>query len=385
MQFRRFLRFLFPRLQLAIVPDEGGGSETPAVDGGTPSDQPPAGEVDTGGQQQAVDTSKPASMLDAMFGAKPAAQAQPGETQEQAAQRLRDEKGRFAPNPPADPNAKPAAAAPIKPAAQPQQPTAQQPAKPAEKAEHQMPEGLKPEAQQRFQNLVSTNKELTARVQEWQPIVDSALQLQQTFQTNGVRREQFDQAMQVVGLMNRGDLEGALKVIDEQRALISMALGRPLPGADPLAKFPDLRQAVDNLQITEAHAIELARGRTQQHAQQQVQQRQQVEQHQNQQSQQAVQQGQVAVDTFCKRMMQTDMDYASIEPVLLQQIQGGLLNGVPPTHWAALIEKTYGLIKQTAGTVRSQVQTTTVLRPTGGEPPRQAPQNMHQAMWGAKA
>jgi hypothetical protein len=305
-------------------------------------------------------------MQEAMF---PTAKPQPGETPEAAAQRVRDEAGRFAKKPPEQA---------AKPGEQPQKP-------PAKVDPNAMPEGLTPKAQERFQALANTNKELTAKVQEFQPIVESALGLQQTFREHGVKREQFDQAMQVVGLMNRGDLDGALKVLDEQRALISMALGRPLPGADPLAKFPDLRERVDALQLTEQDALELARNRTVNHGRQQAERQQQEQQEREQRSQQETHQGQLAVDKFCKTRMAQDMDYAKIEPLLLQQIQQGLLEGVPPSRWAFIVEKNYDLIKQTAGMTRTAGPSTSVLRPTGGDSPASKPRTMHEAMWGSKA
>jgi hypothetical protein len=247
-----------------------------------------------------------------------------------------------------------------------------------------MPEGLTAKAQERFQTLANTNKELTARVTEWEPIVQSALALQDTFIQNGIKREQFDQAMQVVGLMNRGDLQGALQALDEQRRLISLHLGQSLPGVDALAEHPDLRAEVDNLQLTEQRALEIARSRmVQNHQQQASRQHQQVQQTQ-QQEERARNDSMVAVDRFCKARMADDMDYAAIEPLLLKQIEGGLLEGVPYQHRAALVEKTYGLIKQTASATRASGHTTSVLRPTGGESPRQTPKTMHEAMWGGR-
>lgn len=363
----KFRRFLLSRPYRSPEPGEdGAGTVDTTVNTGAEGAAPPADTGATATAAPADTGSKPGTMLEAMFGqeAKAPTEAEAAEAaaKGQTIQQLRDEKGRFA------------GKAPEAPAADPTK-------KPPVVDPNAMPEGLTPKAQERFQTLANTNKELTARVQEYEPIVASARELQATFQTHGVKREQFDQAMEVVGLMNRGDLQGALRVLDEQRALISMHLGKPLPGADALANFPDLRQAVDNLQITEEHALELARGRTVQNYSQQAQQRQQAEQQSQQQAQEQHQAGVRAVDGVCKRLEQSDMDYAAIEPMLLKEINDGLLRGVPPSEWARIVEKTYGLIKQTASATRSSAPSTTVLRPTGGESPRQAPKTMHEAMW----
>jgi hypothetical protein len=363
--------------------DGGGFVETPTPSTGTTATPEPASTGTQGSAAPAgTETATgPKDMLEAMFGQKPAP-ATEAEKQEAAAagktvQQLRDERGRFAGKAPLEP----AAAKPLDPKA-----------KPEGEDLTQMPEGLTAKAQQRFQALANSNKELSAKVAEVQPIVEQAMGLQKTFQQNGIKREQFDQAMQVVGLMNRGDLRGALAALDEQRKLISLTLGESLPGADALADFPDLRSAVDNLQITEQHALEIARGRFNQgqqrqnaQRQQQENQRQQAQQDQEQQYQTAARTAQVAVDRFCQTMQKSDLDFARIEPMLLEQIQGGLLQDVPPHRWPELVQKTYGLIKQTAGQVRgSSGATSMALRPAGGEAPTAQPKSMHEAMWGAR-
>lgn len=353
------------------------GSGDPAPDLGAPGADAPDGGESTATPATTGAETKPTSMLEAMF---PNKATETPEEQAAAEQRARDERGRFATKAPVDPNAPPV------------DPT-KKPADPSELTK--MPEGLTPKAQERFQALANTNKELAGKLEAVSalvggnmdavaPMLQSAQALQQTFQEHGVRREQFDQGMQVIGMINRGDLEGAQKFMQEQLRLISLATGKPVGAVDTLAGHQDLRDAVDNLQMTEAHAIEVARSRLVQQNTQQAQQRQQQEHSQQKATQQAVHQGQLAVDKFCKTQMSSDLDYSKIEPLLLKEIQEGLLNGVPPQAWAGIVEKTYRLIKQTSATAR-QGQTTTVLRPTGGEAPTAKPKTGYEAMWGKPA
>lgn len=355
-------------------PGADGTGDTVAAPGAPAADAAQA--PDTGTAPPTAD--KPASMMEAMF---PKKEATP-EEQAAAEQRARDEKGRFATKAPVDPNAPPA------------DPTKKPPVDPNELTK--MPEGLTPKAQERFQALANTNRELSSKLEAVSslvggnldavaPMLQSVQALQQTFQEHGVKREQFDQGMEVIGMINRGDLKGAKEVMLEQLRLISLATGEPMGTVDTLAGFPDLRQAVDSLQLTEAHAIEMARARTVQTGQQQAQQRQQQEQQTQQQSAQAIQSGQMAVDKFCKAQMSTDLDYAKIEPLLLKEIQEGLLQGVPPQAWAGIVEKTYRLIKQTSAMARVGGSSTSVLRPTGGESPTAKPKSAFEAMWGKSA
>lgn len=324
---------------------------------------------------EASESAKPTSMMEAMF--PKAAEGTP-EEEAAAAQRARDELGRFAAKPAVDPKAQDPAKKPT-----------------AEPDLTKMPEGLTPKAQERFQALANTNKELTSKLEAVSslvggnleavaPMLQSVQALQQTFQEHGVRQEQFEQGMQVIGMINRGDLEGAQRFMQEQLRLISLATGKPVGAVDSLAGHPDLREAVDNLQMTQEHAMEVARARMVQNNTQQMQQRQQQEERQQQESRQAIQQGQLAVDKFCKAQMSTDLDYAKIEPILLKKIQGGLLQGIPPNAWAGIVQKTYELIKETSATAR-QGTTTTVLRPTGGEAPSAQPKTAFEAMWGKPA
>jgi hypothetical protein len=363
MKIRRFFSRVYRKPLDGDGSDEGSGpvvDSAPAVDTAAPADTSAPAEAD-----------KPASAHEAMWG-KPSGDPLPGETAEATAARLRDEQGRFAKKPEGE-----QPLVPPKPGEAPKKPEAVNPL-------HVMPEGLSPKGQERFQTLVNTNKEYEQRLQQYEPMVQSAQALQQTFQEHGVRREQFDQGMQVIGMINRGDLASAQKVLEEQLRLISLATGKPIGIVDPLVDFPDLREQVDSLQLAEAQAIQLARARMGERSQQQAQQRQQQEQQVQQQTQQAVQGGQLAVDKFCKARMTTDLDYAKIEPLLLTQIQDGLLEGVPPARWAAIVEKTYNLIKQTASIPRSSTGAG-VLRPTGAATAQQAPRSGFEAMWGKSA
>lgn len=285
--------------------------------------------------------------------------------------------------------AKPAPADPTKPA----DPSKPDPAKPEVKVDPakpedltKMPDGLSKPAQERFQKLANANKELT---EQHKQVLDSVEPFRKALQENGIVKEQFDQAASVIGMMNRGDLDGAMKVLDEQRRLLSLAMGKPVPGVDALTDFPDLRQKVDQMQITEEDALEIARTRShdkQRQANEQRQQEQQQQQNQQRQTQQQEQKawndGLQAVETFTSEMKKTDLDFAAIEAKLVPRIPA-LIRGVPPAQWADKVKNLYELIKETAGGSRQASTASNTLRPTGSASPSQAPKSMHEAMWGA--
>jgi len=303
----------------------------------------------------------------------------------------RDEFGRFAPRQPGDPQQ-------TQVAPQDQQPTdqAKQAPKPEDKPAAETPddllkepEGLTPKGSERFQKLANTVKEQQRQIEQR----DQALaEVRETFQSHGISREQFHQAAEVIGALNRGDFDAAERVLMEQLQQIAIARGRPVGQIDALAEFPDLRQQVDQLMLTEEHALQLARGRVmERNSQQQLQAQQrehQEQQRQAQQQQQIQQERQTAlqgIDAFTAEMASKDMDWPVIEAKLLPRIQT-LLQGVPPSQWLNVVKTQYELIKDVSSGARQQQQTTVgqVLRPTGQGSPAAAPKSMFDAMWGGR-
>lgn len=352
----KLLRYLFRFLMPSIMEGEGGG---------TPIESTPAAI------EAPVDTSTPAA----------SAEGQPATMLDAISRHFeRDEQGRF--KSPAEQAASAAAAAPgalpgAKPAADPLKPA-------AEDDPTAMPEGLGQKAQERFQKLAGTVKELT---QQTQALNEQVGYVRDTFQQHGITQPQFEQAAEVLGMLNKGDYRGALQVLDQQRQQIALALGEPLPGVDALAGFPDLRQRVDGLLMTEADAIELARHRQTQGYQRQQYEQQQSQQREQQGQQQAIQTAQSAVDTWWKQTAATDIDAPAIEAKLLPHIPA-LLQGVPPAAWANVIQQQYRILKEAAGSFRRQPSPQgggDPLRPTGsGSAPQQRPGSMEEAMWGKR-
>lgn len=344
----------------------------------------PADEGGDLGGAPAADTSAPAIDTPVDTTSTPAADAPSSMLDAINRHFSRDELGRFA-----SPAEK--AAAEAAQGAQPGQPAQPKPAAdpnkpPAEDDPTVMPDGLGQKAQERFQRLAGTVKELTARTEQLDQQVSY---VRDTFQQHGISQQQFEQAAGVIGMLNKGDYRGALQVLDQQRQQIALQLGEALPGVDALQGFPDLRQKVDGLLMTEADALEVARLRQTQSVQQQ--QRQQVESQQREQQtqQQAVQTAQAAVDAWWKQTAATDIDAPAIEAKLLPHIPA-LLQGVPPAAWANVIQQQYRILKEAAGSFRRQPPPPSggdlPLRPNGsGSQPQQRPQSMHEAMWGRPA
>lgn len=296
----------------------------------------------------------------------------------------RDELGRFAS--PAEKAAAEAAQAAAQPAAKP----ADAPKPPVDPNapvdDLAMPEGLGQKAQERFQRLAGTVKDLT---QQTQTLESQVSYVRETFQSHGITQQQFEQAAGFIGAINRGDYQAAEQALLGQLQQLSLLTGKTYNNAvDPLKDFPDLRQQVDSLHLTEAAGIEMARLRQANQQRQQADQQQAQQHQQHQQAQQAVQTAQTAIDTWWKQTAATDLDAPAIEAQLLPHIPA-LLQGVPPSAWVGVIQAQYKILKGAAGQFRQHNQAgspAAPLRPTGsGASPQQRPQTMYEAMWNRSA
>lgn len=328
--------------------------------------------VDTGAV--VADTSGPTSMLQAMSAAidQPAldASGQPRDEMGRFAAKAQEQAAADAAAATAAAGATPGATAPAAPVVAPVVP-------PAPEDLTVMPEGLAPKAQERFQKLANSNKELA----EWRERVEPQFTaVQEAFQSNGIQREQFDTFLEFAGALNRGDVATAQRIMQTEMQHLALMTGQPLT-ADPLSTHPDLREAVDSFQMTEGHALEMARRRTMESHQQQVTQKQEQAQQSRQQAQQEVTHAEQAIEQFCAQMQTSDLDYQPIMKQLETEIRGGLLNDLPPKLWPQMVQRQYQLIKKVASSQRTVQPATAVLRPTGVASPGQAPKSMMDAMF----
>lgn len=365
-------RFLLARLYRAPEPgDEGTGTDlTPAAPAPAPApaadpaaapaiapapSPEPAGEAPAGTPAPAVDPNAPKTMLEAITagldGKKPDAvdPAKEGE-----------KKPKEGEEPAAD-------------AAKP----------PAKEDVTVMPEGLAPKAQERFRALVTANKEIQQQVEG---LREQTEYVGTQFRQNGITQPQFELAVGLIGAMNRGDWPTVIKGMQEQMRQVALLSGQHIDGIDMLSGMPDLRERVENLQLSREDAAELARGRTvqqmtqrQRAEQAQAEREQQAEQVHQQRDAQARQQAVAAVDQLCSDLKRSDLDFARIEAALLPRV-GELFAHLPPSQWPAAFKSQYDLMKSMGAPARGNSAGT--LRAGGADNPVASPKNMYQAMFG---
>lgn len=312
----------------------------------------------------------PASMLEAIeTGLTDTAEVgEPGKTE--ADGRVRGADGRFIAKTPDDAATTAAAAAKAAAPAKTTEPSA---AKPED--DLAMPEGLSQKAQERFTTLVNRVKEREAQVAETQ---GTLTQFREMIQSTGTSPQEFSQAIDYMRMVKHGDFEGALRIMDEQRRMLSIAMGKPLPGADPLASFPDLRQRVEGYEMTEQAALEIARSRAYQQQAQTAQQQQEQVQQQAQDVQQSRRQAVMQIDQLGAQWAKTDPDFTVKEDIILKQLPV-IAENFPPSQWLQQVKLLYNTLS--AMPMQRQVTNTPApLRASGQGGGARVPKTMQEAI-----
>ena len=244
----------------------------------------------------------------------------------------------------------------------------------AQEDELAMPEGLNKRSQERFRKLIDNNSELKTQLKSAQ---DDIHQFQNLVRETQTSPEEFGQLLNYARMVKNGDFDGALRLLDDQRKMLALQMGRPLPGADPLQDFPDLRQRVEAYQMDEQAALEIARSRkmefdTRQAQERQFAQRQSMEQ-QTHARQSAIQQ----IDQLGANWAKSDPDYAAKEEVILKQLPV-IAQNYPPHMWAGQITMLYKTLSSMPAPQR-QVNASP-LRPTGQVAGNRQPASMLEAI-----
>ncbi len=248
--------------------------------------------------------------------------------------------------------------------------------KPGGEDDLSMPDGLAVKAQERFKKLTGRLEETHAALQSAHSDIE---QFREIVRESKATPQEFAQAVDYMRMVKTGDLESALRILEDQRRQISLALGRPLPGADPLSAFPDLRQRVDAYQMDEQAALEIARFRMLQQQQQQMQQ----EQNQGMQRQQAIQQERAqAIGMIYKlgaHWAQTDPDYAAKEDIILKQLPE-IARNFPASVWPQQVKILYDTLSSMPVQAPVRNVTPAPLRASGQSAGARQPTSMLEAL-----
>lgn len=226
-----------------------------------------------------------------------------------------------------------------------------------------MPEDLSPKAQDRFRQLANENKELKAREQDVEQLHAGVQQIQQTIQSAFNDVSEFEEVITYATAVKEGRFEDARELLLKQVLQFEAHTGQSLTGG-LVSQYQDLSERVNNYELTEQDAMELAQNRFKQDQQQQVAQRQQQQaqaQYQAQQAQQLEQQQlQASYDVAVQELAQmanqwaaTDLNWQTNSESLQKFSAEHLQGKVHPSQWPMMVNAHYQALR--ASTVRQPV------------------------------
>jgi hypothetical protein len=275
----------------------------------------------------------------------------------------------------------------LKPAEQPKAKTAAElELKPEEK------KALGAKAQARFSEVITTLKsretEIATLNEQMVPLREARDAITSILAETKTTPDQLSGYLEFNRMLNSGDpkdMENALKLIESQRVAIYKILGREPEGGgvDLLADFPDLKDKVNEAQITREAALELAAGRRAKAAAEARTKQEQSQQNNAAEVKKAQDKGLADITSWASGLAKTDIDYKAKEEKLLEQVDE-VIKTYPPNQWLATLKLLYqGIAVTKAAPVVTKKEQP--IRPTGAKPGAKAPQNMFEAMWGAEA
>lgn len=192
--------------------------------------------------------------------------------------------------------------------------------------------------QERIKEVFAQKKQLEADINEFRDMVKST----------GMTPQDFAQTLEFGRLMSSGneqDLRVALQMAEKVRADIAAKLGVEAPGVDLLAEHPDLKAAVDNMEITKEHAHELAKHRRAINEQQKRQQTVQQSQQQNQEFVKTVESAAQTMEAYLKTR-EKEVDHPVRMKKLVEHFQNpanlqSFVQTYQPNQWVATIKMMY--------------------------------------------
>lgn len=213
-------------------------------------------------------------------------------------------------------------------------------AKPEGEDDLSVPDDLKGRTRERFEKLTTTLKETRQQAQQ---ATEYAQRWRDTIESTKAPPEAVGETLEILRLIHSGDpaqMGQALDKLEAARANLAKALGRDLPGVDPLADHADLAAEVERGELNRQRALELARIR----AAEQAQRNQSQQQTAAQQREQAIEQGALAVDQLLADLKRTDASYAARMGVLQPMLRTIAAN-TPPERWVAAVREAYAAVQ----------------------------------------
>lgn len=349
--------------------------------------------VDSPAGESAPQADPQASMLDALRGAM--TDGEPEQTVEGDAgaegaegatgERARGPDGRYIKKEgEADPQAKAADPAEPKPQAKPD---AKPDVKPTDDALRE-PEGLKPEAAERFRTLVSMVRERDEQLEQVRTqaaeVQQAAAGFQKMIVDTGATDQEILALFDFARAVKHGDWQSAAPMLAHLTQQYRVAVGSDPAGSDPLAHHPDLAQAVQAGQMTMEAARQVLQARQVLARQQEAERAAQAENQTQAQYVEGVKRATADVAGLVQGWSRTDLDWPK-KQAMLQQHAVEIAKTMHPSQWVFALQSAYKLIGETLAASAPQrtppgPNTPQPLRPSAANAGRREPANMQEAI-----
>lgn len=209
------------------------------------------------------------------------------------------------------------------------------------------PEGLGQKANERFQALANEVRERRAKDAEVAEITESYREIQRMAQDSCNNGEEVRQLFDYAKAVKTNDFDKAEFYLRQQIAQFEALSGRNLGGV-LMQGFQDLQQRVENMEIDERTAREVAAARWQQNQMAQMQQ-QEAHAYQMQQQQMLMEQREreaaiQRIEQFSLTMAKNDLMWPQIEPRLTEYARKNL-SKVHPSQWEGMLQSYYNGLK----------------------------------------
>jgi len=239
-----------------------------------------------------------------------------------------------------------------------------------------LPDDVKEKTRERFNKLVESHKALSTELETYRSENEG---FREVINYSQATPEEFNQLIEYSRLVKTGDLKAALNMLDEQRAQIARLLDEPVAGVDQLADFPDLKQRVEQMELSQEDALEIAALRRREAAIREQQRASIQQQEQLTTQQQAVDQASQAIVQMVNQWQANDIDFPRKQEKLLAKAQE-IAENYPPNLWQQALKDYYDAMQVVPAPAPETPASPQPLRPQSGGGGKPVPRSMLQAV-----
>jgi len=218
-----------------------------------------------------------------------------------------------------------------------------------------LPDGTPVKTAERFEKLTEGFKDLKEKHETLTTESEAYKKYHDDFQSivqhSGATPNEFNDLIEYSHLVKSGNLEGALAMLDAQRAGLATAMGKPLPGVNLFHGHQDLQDKIDNHELTEELAGEIVKTRNadalrvKQEDELRAQEKAQHDQQQvDNNFNQTIENAQADVMSMVSSWEKNDINFSAKQAAIVKKVEE-IGQKYPPEQWAEILQLNYDAIK----------------------------------------